>query len=139
MCGGEAVSDFGVLTPRGGWGEKGWMVGGQMKLAVPTRTDWTAFGALDWGFPHSYHSLLHTRGLGGSGRTHQRLLLPGCGALQGPRIASECRERRYFPELAAGSPSGCFEFQVASSRHRAAAVDVAAADDGGDGGGGGDG
>lgn len=116
------------------------MVGGQMKLAVPTRTDWTAFGALDWGFPHSYHSLLHTHGPGGSGRTPQRLLLPGCGALRGPRISSEYRERRYFSELAAGSPSGCCEFQVESSRHRAAAVDVAAAaDGGGDGGGGGDG
>lgn len=136
MGGGEAVSDFGVLTPRGGWGEKGWMVGGRMKLAVPTLTDWTAFGALDWGFPHSYHSPLHMHDLGDSGRTHQRLLLPGCDALRGPRIASECRERRYFPGLAAGSQSGCCELQVASSRHRAAAVDVAAAaDDGGDGGG----
>lgn len=77
-------------------------------------------------------------GLGGSGRIHQRLLLPGCGALRGPRTASECRERRYFPGLAAGSPSGCCELQVASSRHRAASVDVAAAadgDGGGDGGG----
>lgn len=53
MCGGEVVSDLGVLTPRDGWGEKGWMVGGQMRLAVPRQTDWTASGALDWGFPHS--------------------------------------------------------------------------------------
>ena len=53
MCGGEAVSDLGVLTPRAGWGEMGWMEGGQMRLAVPKQTDWTASGALDWGFPHS--------------------------------------------------------------------------------------
>lgn len=53
MCGGEVVSDLGVLTPRGGWGEMGWMVGGQMRLAVPGQTGWTASGALDWGFPHS--------------------------------------------------------------------------------------
>lgn len=53
MCEGEVVSDLGVLTPRGGWGEMGWMVGGRMRLAVPTQTDWTASGALDWGFPHS--------------------------------------------------------------------------------------
>lgn len=44
---------MGVLTPRGGWGEKGWMVGGRMRSTVPRRTDWTASGALDWGFPHS--------------------------------------------------------------------------------------
>lgn len=102
----ETVSDFGVLIPRGGWEEKGWMVGVQMRLAVPRRTDWTASGALDWGFPHSYRSPLHTHGLGGSGRTRQRLLLLGCGALREQKTASECRERRYFLGLAAGSPSG---------------------------------
>lgn len=53
MCGGGAVSEFEVLTPRGVWGERGWMVGGQMRLAVPRQTDWTASGALDWDFPHS--------------------------------------------------------------------------------------
>lgn len=65
-------------------------------------------------------------------------LPPGCGALREPLTASECRERRYFPGLAAGSPSGCCELQVVRNRHRAAAVDVVAAADGG-GGGGGDG
>lgn len=53
MSEGEAVCDSGVLTPRGGWGEKGWMVGVQMRSAVLRRTDWTASGALDWGFPRS--------------------------------------------------------------------------------------
>lgn len=53
MCGGVVVYDLGVLTPRAGWGEMGWMVGEQMRLAVPTQSDWTASGALDWGFPHS--------------------------------------------------------------------------------------
>lgn len=53
MCGDETVSDFGVLIPRGGWEGKGWMVGAQMRLAVPRRTGWTASGALDWDFPHS--------------------------------------------------------------------------------------
>ena len=24
-----------------------------MRLVVPKQTDWTASGALDWGFPHS--------------------------------------------------------------------------------------
>lgn len=47
------ASDLGVLTPRVGWGETGWMVGGRMRLAAPRRTDWTASGALDWGFPRS--------------------------------------------------------------------------------------
>lgn len=53
MCGGEVVSDLGVLTPRVGWGEMGWTVGERMRLAVPIQTDWTASGVLDWGFPHS--------------------------------------------------------------------------------------
>lgn len=53
MCGGEVVSDLGVLIPRAGWGEMGWMVGERMRLAVPRQSDWTASGALDWGFPHS--------------------------------------------------------------------------------------
>lgn len=52
-CGGEAVADLGVLIPMAGWGETGWMVGGRMRLAVPRQSDWTASGALDWGFPHS--------------------------------------------------------------------------------------
>lgn len=62
-------------------------------------------------------------------------LPPGCGALREPKIASECRERRYFLGLAAGSPSGCRELQAVRNRHRAAAaVDaVAAADDDGGG------
>lgn len=50
---GVVVSGLGVLTPRAGWVEKGWMVGGRMRLAVLRLTDWTASGALDWGFPHS--------------------------------------------------------------------------------------
>lgn len=69
-------------------------------------------------------------------------LPPGCGALRGPKAASECRERRYFLGFAAGSPGGCCELQVVRNRHRAAAaaaVDVvaaaAAAADGGGGGG----
>lgn len=53
VCGGEVVSDLGVLIPRAGWGEMGWMVGERMRLAVPRQSDWTASGALDWGFPHS--------------------------------------------------------------------------------------
>lgn len=53
MCEGEVVSDLGVLTPRAGWGEKERMMGEQMRLAVLRLTDWTASGALDWGFPHS--------------------------------------------------------------------------------------
>lgn len=53
VCGGVVVSDLGALTPKAGWGEMGWMVGEQMRLAVPTQSDWTASGALDWGFPHS--------------------------------------------------------------------------------------
>lgn len=53
MCEGVVVSDLGVLTPRAGWGEKGWMAGERMRLAVLRLTDWTASGALDWGFPHS--------------------------------------------------------------------------------------
>lgn len=62
-------------------------------------------------------------------------LPPGCGALREAKKVSECRERRYFPGLAAGSPSGCCELQVVRKRHRAAAVDVAAVADGGGGGG----
>lgn len=132
MCGGEVVSDLGVLTPRGGWGEMGWMVGGQMRLTVPGQTGWTASGALDWGFPHSYHSPLHMHDLGGSGRTRRRLLPPVCGALREPKTASGCRGRRYFLGLAAGSPGGCRELQVVRNRYRAAAaVDVVAAADGG--------
>lgn len=53
MCEGAVVSDLGVLTPRAGWGEKGWMEGERRRLAVLRLTDWTASGALDWGFPHS--------------------------------------------------------------------------------------
>lgn len=52
-CGGEAVSDSGVLIPMAGWGETGWTVGERMRLADPRLSDWTASGALDWGFPHS--------------------------------------------------------------------------------------
>lgn len=62
MCGGEVVSDLGVLTPKGGWGEMGWTVGGLMRLVVPRRTDWTASGALDWGFPHSAEGGVENRG-----------------------------------------------------------------------------
>lgn len=29
------------------------MVGGRLRLAVPGQSDWTASGALDWGFPRS--------------------------------------------------------------------------------------
>lgn len=65
-------------------------------------------------------------------------LLMGCGALREQKTASECRERRYFLGLAAGSPSGYCEFQVVRKRHRSAAVDVVAAA-AADGGGGGDG
>lgn len=50
---GEAVGDSGALTPRGGWGERGWKVGVQMRSTVLRRADWTASGALDWGFPRS--------------------------------------------------------------------------------------
>lgn len=66
----ETVSDFGVLIPRGGWEEKGWMVGVQMRLAVPRRTDWTASGALDWGFPHSVQG--GVKHGGGKGRGEKR-------------------------------------------------------------------
>ncbi len=66
MCGGEAVSDLGVLTPRDGWGETGWTVGGRMRLAVPRQTDWTASGVLDWGFPRS------AEGRGGKRRWKKR-------------------------------------------------------------------
>lgn len=69
-------------------------------------------------------------------------LPPGCGALREPKKASECRERRYFLGVAAGSPSGCRELQVERNRHRAAAAAedvVAAAAAAGDAGGGGDG
>lgn len=53
MCAGEVVSGLEVLTPRDGWAEKEWMVGGQMMLAVPRLTDSTVSGALGWGFPRS--------------------------------------------------------------------------------------
>ena len=52
-------------------------------------------------------------------------LPPGCGALRKQKTASECRERRCFLELAAGSQSDCCELQVVRNRHRAAAEDVA--------------
>lgn len=139
MCGGEVVSDLGVLTPRAGWGEKEWMVGGRMRLAVPRQTDWTASGALDWGFPRSYHSPLHMHGLGGSGRTRRRPLPSGCAALLEPKTASECRARCYFPGLVAGCPGGCCELQAERSRHRVAAVDAVAAAAADGGGGDGDG
>lgn len=67
-------------------------------------------------------------------------LLPGCGALREPKKASECRERCYFPGLAAGCPGGCCELRAERSRHRVAAVDAVAAAAAADGGcGGGDG
>lgn len=60
MCEGEAASDSGVPTPKGGWGETGWTEGGRTRSAAPRRTGWTASGASDWGFPRS--------GEGGGGR-----------------------------------------------------------------------
>lgn len=53
MRGGETISCLEVPTPKGEWGEKGWMAVGRKKLAVPKQHDRTASGALDWGFPHS--------------------------------------------------------------------------------------
>lgn len=70
MCGGEVVSDLGAPTPKAEWGEMGWKVGEQMRLAVPTQNDWTAFGALDWGFPHSAEGGVEN---GGGKRVGERL------------------------------------------------------------------
>lgn len=50
---GEAVGDSEAPTPRGGWGERGWMAGVQMRSTVLRWADWTASGALDWDFPRS--------------------------------------------------------------------------------------
>lgn len=82
MCEGEAAADLEVLTPTAGWGEKESMAGVQMRSAVLKRTDWTASGALDWGFPHSYPSPLHMHGQDGSDKLHQKLLSSGYGALR---------------------------------------------------------
>ncbi len=77
MCGREAVSDLGVLTPRAGWGEMGWMAVERMRLAVPRRTDWTVSDALDWGFPHSAEGGVQIRG--GRGKTRERREDEHCG------------------------------------------------------------
>lgn len=51
---------------------KGWTVGERMRLAVPRRSDWTASGALDWGFPHSAEGRGGKQEGGGNGRKKKK-------------------------------------------------------------------
>lgn len=70
-----------MLIPMAGWGAKGWTVGERMRLAVPRQSDWTASGALDWGFPHSAEGRGGKQEGGGNGRKKKRRVGERMGVL----------------------------------------------------------